>query len=148
LSSIRNCSSASRTDGFRLELGAALEAAQRESLLLGLLLDQERGLAGRARRGPRPIPRRELALRIPIASVEGLAAPRAALGQLALLAFRALDAERHRLGELALRPPAARNEPAVRTVAHHQRRPAQVALAFDRHRQLGVVDGAGELAFR
>src|SRR5262245_1529924 len=139
-SSIRNCSSASRTDGFGLELGSTLQASQGESLLLGLLLDQEGCLAVRARRRARTIPCRELAIGVAIASVERLAAFGPALGELALPALGATNAERDRFGELAVGSTAARDEAAVRTVAHDQRRATQIARAFHRDRQLGIVD--------
>src|SRR5436190_8929270 len=147
-SSIRNCSSVSRTDRLRRELQPALEAAQHEPFLLGLLLDQERGLAARARHRPRLVPRSEGALRISIAAVEDLAALGPSLRQLALAALRARDAERDGARVLAVGPPRASDEPSVGAVAHHQRRAAQLARALDGNRQLRIVHRARELALR
>src|SRR5262245_2396579 len=147
-SSVRNCSSASRTDRFRRELTLALEAAQHQARLARLLLDQERRRAVRARNHARPVPGRERALRVARAAVEGLAAARPALRDLALAALGALDPERDGLGELAVRSPRAGDEASVRAVARHQRGAAQVAGAVHRRRQLGVVHRPRELALR
>src|SRR5258706_10645960 len=77
-SSVRKRSSASRTEGVRIEAALALEAAQGEALL-GLLLVQEGRAAVRTRGHSRLVPRRELAFRVPGAAVERLAAAGAVL---------------------------------------------------------------------
>src|SRR5439155_21343988 len=146
-SSLRNASSAARTKRFRIEAGLALQAAQHHALLR-LLLDQERGAAARTRRVARPVPHRERAFRVARAAVERLAAPGAALGDLPGAALRALEPQRERFRELAFRAPRAGDEAPERPIPRDQRRPAQLARARDRRRQLGVVDRARVLAFR
>src|SRR6185436_13319578 len=102
----------------------ALKAAEDQARLARLLLDQERRGTGGARDLARLVPGGEGALGVAGAPVEGLAALGPARGDLADAAVRALDAERDRLGELAVRTARARDEPPVRAVARDQRRPA------------------------
>src|SRR4029079_12194398 len=98
----------------------ARDAAQHEPLLR-LLLDHERRTAARAWREPRAIPHGERAVGIARTAVERLAAPRPPLGDLALPALGARDAERERLGEVALRPARPRAEAGARATARDER---------------------------
>src|SRR2546428_2108552 len=106
----------------------ALETlARRFSRRLGLDLFHPYEPAARTGDGDRFIPGRIIALRIPQATVERPAALGAALGEIAHAALGALDAERHRLGVLALGIARARQEFAEASRLDHHGRPALFA---------------------
>src|SRR5213592_2943478 len=128
--------------GVDLLLPAAplLHAAAHGAVALGQLLGHEPRPAARAGLGHRPVPGHELARRIAAAAVEELAAPRAALHELALAAAeQAADARGYGLVE-GLHVPAlgvarAAEELAVAAEAHLH---GAAALLADLVRGLGL----------
>src|SRR5439155_27261872 len=110
-------------------LPVGLQAAQHATGLV-LLLDHELGVADRARLRHRLVPRHEVALLLgPVrAAVERLAAPRPLLGdEPAAARPRALDAQRDRLGGLALGVLGAGQERAKPAALDGHRRAADLA---------------------
>ena len=105
-------------------------ADQLAAVLLGDLLDQERRLALRARLGDRPVPQREVAVRIVRAAEEHLAAPRLALDDVAAV-LRAEHAGGLLLHVLAGRIVAARGELAEAALLDDQVRLALRALLVE-----------------
>src|SRR5688572_5011913 len=96
-----------------------------------LALDQERRAAARAGLGDRQVPGHEVALRLGVvrAAVEGLAAPRPLGREVAAAALLgAGDADRHRLGPLALRVARAGEELAEAAALHQHLGATDVAL--------------------
>src|SRR5215467_2228936 len=95
----------------------AADALARPLAALGHPLGEEGRPALRARLGHRPGPRRELAVGIPVARVEGLAAPAPPFHELASAARLGTgDAKSDGLGRLALRIARASDELAEATV--------------------------------
>src|SRR5690349_14112294 len=93
-----------------LEVAFVLARAAADGTILEHALGDERSPALRARLVDRPLPDHELAIRICGAAEERAALARAALDNLPGAAgLRARDAERDRLGRLALRVAGARD---------------------------------------
>src|ERR1700746_645529 len=101
---------------------------------LGLLLNDKRSAALRARLGQRHVRRRVIAIRISRAPIKNARAPASAftgasaLDEFPFIAFRALDAHRDRPRVLALRIPGAADELPEASALLHQVVAAQRAL--------------------
>src|SRR5205823_3672803 len=119
--------------GVDLLLPAAplLHAAAHGAVALGQLLGHDPRPAARAGLGHRPVPGHELARRIAAAAVEELAAPRAALHELALAAAE----------ELA--PPAPLDDHRLAALLAHEVGRALLALHVA-HLDLGLLEVLGE----
>ena len=111
-------------------------ADQLPAVALGDLLDQERRAAVRALLRHRPVPEREVAVRIVGAAEEHAAAARLALDDVAAV-FRAEDAGRLLLHVLAGRIVAARRELAEPALLEHEVRLALRALLVEDLIRLG-----------
>src|SRR5580765_2155782 len=97
----------------------AAQTAQVIALLLARLLHQERSTALLAGPRHRPVPGRELAIRVPVASIERLAAPAAPLDQLAAaIGLGARNAQPDGPRVLALGIARAGDEAAKAPAAH------------------------------
>src|SRR2546425_5845983 len=101
--------------------------ACRFSRRLGLDLFHPHEPTAGTRDGDRFIPVRIIAVRVPQATVKRPATLGAAFGEIAHAALRALDAERHRLGVLALGIARAREEFAEASRLDHHGRSALLA---------------------